>query len=55
MRNKNKNMEETKKHECPHCVRKAQEEARNDEMGLAILIMLMPAMTLTLLSNAGLF
>lgn len=42
-------------HECPHCVAKAQEEQLNDEMGLAILIMLMPAMTLTVFSNIGLF
>ncbi len=40
---------------CPHCEKRAHEEARNNEMGLAILIMLMPAMTLTLLSGAGLF
>ena len=45
---------EPKMHECPHCQRKAEEEASNDEMGLAILLMLMPAMTLTLFSNIGL-
>jgi uncharacterized paraquat-inducible protein A len=48
-------MNEAKKHQCPECEKKAQEHARSEEMGLAILIMLMPAMTLTLLSNAGLF
>ncbi len=41
--------------ECPHCVAKAQADKRNDEMGLAILIMLMPAMTLTVFSSMGLF
>lgn len=55
MWNKNKNMEEIKKCECPECVERAHKEARNNELGLAILIMLMPAMTLTLLSSAGLF
>jgi len=48
-------MEETKKCDCPDCEKRAQEHARSEEMGLAILIMLMPVMTLTLLSNAGLF
>lgn len=48
-------MKTATQHDCPHCVKKANEEMRNDEMGLAILIMLMPAMTLTILSNAGLF
>jgi hypothetical protein len=48
-------METKVQEECPHCVAKAQEEKRNEEMGLAILIMLMPAMTLTVFSNIGLF
>ncbi|MFA5993875.1 MAG: hypothetical protein WC823_02835 [Parcubacteria group bacterium] len=48
-------MEPQMHEECPHCVAKAQEEKRNDEMGLAILIMLMPAMTLTVFSSMGLF
>lgn len=54
MRSKNKNMEAPKCN-CPECEKRAQEHARNEEAGLAILIMLMPVMTLTLLSNAGLF
>lgn len=41
-------------HECVHCQKRAEEEASNEEMSLAILIMLMPAMTLTLFSNIGL-
>ena len=41
--------------DCPHCEAKKHEEKINDEMGLAILIMLMPAMTLTIFSNLGLF
>ena len=53
--NKNKNMEPQMHHECPHCESKAQETKVNDEMGLAILIMLMPAMTLTVFSSMGLF
>lgn len=48
-------MEELQKCDCPECAERAHEAARHDEMGLAILIMLMPAMTLTLLSNVGLF
>jgi len=48
-------MEEAKKCDCPHCDARAKEHAKNEEMGLAILIMLMPVMTLTLLSNVGLF
>jgi hypothetical protein len=48
-------MEPKMEQECPHCVEKVQEEMRSDEMGLAILIMLMPAMTLTVFSNLGLF
>ncbi len=46
---------EPQMHHCPHCAKRAREEARNDEIGLAVLIMLMPIMTITLLSNAGLF
>lgn len=48
-------MEETKACQCPDCEKRAQAHARSEETGLAILIMLMPVMTLTLLSNAGLF
>lgn len=48
-------MKETKKCDCPDCEKRVQENAKSEEMGLAILIMLMPVMTLTLLSNAGLF
>jgi len=48
-------MEPKMDQECPHCVKKAQEDMNNDEMGLAILIMLMPAMTLTVFSSMGLF
>lgn len=48
-------MEPKMNHECPHCAKKAHEEMNNEEMGLAILIMLMPAMTLTMFSSMGLF
>lgn len=40
---------------CTHCKARAEKEAQHDEMALAILIMLMPAMTLTMFSNMGLF
>jgi hypothetical protein len=48
-------MNKAKSCECPDCEKRAQVDAKSEEMGLAILIMLMPVMTLTLLSNAGLF
>lgn len=47
--------ENTQVEKCPHCVRKEQEEAEREELNLAILIALMPALTITLFSSLGLF
>jgi hypothetical protein len=44
---------EPKEDDCPHCVKAAADHAANEEMNLAILIALVPALTLTFLSSAG--
>jgi hypothetical protein len=36
---------------CPHCERKEEEQAQMDELNLAILIALVPALTITLFST----
>lgn len=48
---------ETKKKvcKCPECERREMEKTESDELNLAILIALVPAMTITLFSNLGLF
>ena len=49
-------MEEIKHDEnCPHCVEKARQEAESEELNFAVLIALVPILTITFLSNAGLF
>ena len=50
-------MEETPMHDphCPHCARRAEVEAQNEELGMAFLIALMPLLAITLFSNMGLF
>lgn len=40
---------------CPHCMRREEEEKEAEELNLAILIALVPALTITLFSNMGLF
>lgn len=40
---------------CPHCKAREEEHQASEELNLAILIALVPALTLTLLSNMGLF
>jgi hypothetical protein len=40
---------------CTHCLARAQEQAAAEEMNLAVLIALVPALTLTLFSAMGLF
>lgn len=42
-------------HNCPECERRESEIARSEEINLAILIALVPAMTLSLFSGLGLF
>jgi len=39
---------------CPECERRAQEHAESQEFALAVLIALMPVLTLTLFGNIGL-
>lgn len=43
------------KGKCPHCEKRAAEIARSEEVSLAILIALVPVMTLTLFNGLGLF
>jgi hypothetical protein len=57
---KNKNMEGVKEEQkevcgCPACAKRLAEHAENELMNLAILLALMPALTITFLSNAGFF
>lgn len=47
-------MEETR-HDCPECQARAAAHQKSEEMGMAILVALMPLMTITFLSNVGLF
>ena len=51
---KGKNMEEKTPCNCPECERREQEEKESEEMGMALLIALIPLMTITLFSNIGL-
>jgi len=46
---------ETTIKKCPHCVEREEQDAQTEELNLAILIALVPAMTITLFSNMGLF
>lgn len=40
---------------CRHCGEREESDAQMDELNLAILIALIPALTITLFSNLGLF
>jgi len=40
---------------CPECEKRVEETEKSNEMGMAILVALMPLMTITLFSNVGLF
>ncbi len=40
---------------CPDCVKRALEHKESETMNFAILLALMPALTITFLSNAGFF
>ena len=48
-----KDMQETAC-DCPECARRAEEHAESETFGLAVLIALMPIMTLTLFGHIGL-
>ena len=40
---------------CPDCEKRAQAEKEAEEIGMAFLIALMPLLSVTLMSNMGLF
>lgn len=42
-------------HTCPHCIKRDEADQASEELNLAILIALVPALTITLFSNMGLF
>lgn len=46
---------EDPQHDCPYCAMRAEEEAQSDELNLAILIALVPALTITLFNSIGFF
>jgi hypothetical protein len=46
---------EAPQHDCPHCRKREAEEKEAEDLSLAILIALVPALTITLFSNMGLF
>ncbi len=57
---KNKNMKEVQEEQteacpCPDCAKRALEHKEAEIMNFAILLALMPALTITFLSNAGFF
>lgn len=57
---KNKNMKEDMEEQkdeckCPECEARNAEHLESETMNLAILLALMPALTITFLSNAGFF
>jgi hypothetical protein len=39
---------------CPHCSKRAQEDASSEEQGLAFLLALLPVMVLTIFGQVGL-
>ncbi len=43
------------KDQCPHCVKRAKEDARREEINFAILVAIMPLMVVTIMGNMGLF
>jgi hypothetical protein len=52
---RNKKMETKHAAGCPHCEAREKEELESEELNFAVLIALMPVLTITLLSNMGLF
>lgn len=45
---------ETQGHTCPECDKRDQQMQRSEETAFALLLALMPLLTLTLFSNVGL-
>ncbi|HEX7586126.1 MAG TPA: hypothetical protein VF390_00600 [Patescibacteria group bacterium] len=50
-------MDEEVKHEdnCPECAKRKEDLKKSDQAGIEILVALMPLLTITFLSNFGLF
>jgi len=48
-------MEKVEKCGCVECAQREEEHKLNEEMNLAVLIALVPMLTLTVFSNMGLF
>lgn len=46
---------EQKKCACPHCAKRATEDAENDEMSFAVLLAMVPLMVMTVFGSMGLF
>jgi len=46
---------ETVEKQCVHCIEREKKDQETEELNLAILVALVPAMTITLFSNMGLF
>jgi hypothetical protein len=46
-------MEEQKECKCPHCAAREEEARENDEMGMAVLVALVPMLVMTLFSQIG--
>jgi len=41
--------------QCPACQKREEEDTQQEELNFAVLIALVPALTITLFSNMGLF
>lgn len=52
---KNKTMDDEKKCPCPDCEKRAEQDQKQEEMGFAVLVALVPMLTLTVFSTLGLF
>lgn len=48
-------MEKEKNCQCPECEKREKEHAQREEMNLAVLISLLPMLTLTMFNMLGLF
>lgn len=48
-------MEPMEKCKCPECAMREEEQREAEELNFAVLIALVPIMTITLFSNMGLF
>lgn len=46
-------MDETPKHDCPHCQKRLEEEKEQEDMSMAVLVALVPMLVMTLFSQIG--